>query len=321
MPHAPHSGDWLSLLGLTVLWGSAFLLNELALAAFTPSWLVAGRIAIAAIVLLIVMQANGIQLPAPGRAWWPMLVLAVFGNVLPFLLIAWAQQHIDSALAGTLMAVMPLFVLTLAHFLIPGGKLTGFRVLGFAAGFVGVVVIIGPDFVRGLHGNLALLGAIATLGAALSYAVSSIYARRVGTTDPLRLAVGMLLIASMLSMPGAVVEGPPVAMPGVTAVAALVLLGLLSTGFATLLYFRIVQGPGPAFLSFVNYLVPAWAVIVGAVFLDENLSHETYAGLALILAGIACSELGPRAVRAVRARLSRAASSQLAAAAHDVDRV
>lgn len=307
MPRTPHSGDWLSLLALTALWGSAFLLNELALASFPPSVLVGARIAIAAALIYAYLRLTGDSLPKPGRAWLPMLVLAVFGNVLPFHLIAWAQLHIASSLAGILMAVMPLFVLTLAHFFIPGARLTVYRLAGFVVGFTGVTVVIGPEFLRGLAGNTALLGAIAALGAALSYSISAIYARRLGAGDPVRRSAGMLIVASMLAAPAALVEIPAIAAPSLVSVAALVVLGLLATGFATLLYFRLVQGPGPTFLSFVNYLVPAWAVVAGALFLDESLSLSVFVGLALILSGIALSEFGARAragLRAVRLRIS-----------------
>lgn len=301
MPSTPHAGDWLSLLALTVLWGSAFLFNELALASFPPSVLVGGRIVIATTLIYGYLRVTGETLPPLGVAWLPMLVLAMFGNVLPFHLIAWAQQYIDSSLAGILMAVMPLFVLTLAHFFVPGARLTPYRVAGFVVGFAGVIVVIGPEFLRGLAGNAALLGAIAALGAALSYSISTIYARRLGAGNPVKRAAGMLIVASLLSGPLALVDLSAVAAPSITSVVALIVLGLLATGFATLLYFRLIQGPGPTFLSFVNYLVPAWAVIAGAVFLDESLSLSVILGLALILAGIGLSELGPRAIDRLKA--------------------
>lgn len=300
MPRAPHFGDWLSLLALTVLWGTAFLFNELALASFPPAVLVGGRIVIATLLIFGYLRLSGETLPSPGRAWWPMLVLAVFGNVLPFHLVAWAQQHIDSSLAGILMAAMPLFVLTLAHFFVPGARLTPYRAAGFVVGFAGVIVLIGPEFLRGLSGNLALFGAVAALGAALSYSISTIYARRLGAGAPVKRAAGVLIVASALSAPAALIELPAITTPSVMAVVALIVLGLLATGFATLLYFRLVQGPGPTFLSLVNYLVPAWAVMAGAVFLDESLSVSVFLGLALILAGIALSEFGPRILERLR---------------------
>ncbi|MFW2403615.1 MAG: DMT family transporter [Gammaproteobacteria bacterium] len=309
MPRAPHAGDWISLFALTALWGTAFLMNEVALASFAPSVLVAGRIIIAAAVVVGYLRITGDSLPPPGRAWWPMVVLALFGNVLPFHLVAWSQQHIDSSLAGVLMAVMPLFVLTLAHFFVPGARLTPYRAVGFVIGFTGVVVIIGPDFANGFDGNVAFWGAIAVLGAALSYSISTIYARRLGAGDPVRRSAGMLIVASLMSLPAAAVDIPGINTPSIGSAVALGILGLLATGFATLLYFRLVQGPGPTFLSLVNYVVPAWAVVAGAVFLDESLSLSVFLGMALILCGIALSEIGPRIGRAAQAVRARSLSS------------
>ncbi len=119
----------------------------------------------------------------------------------------------------------------------------------------------------------------------------------------------MLIVASILSLPTAAVDLPTIATPSLGATVALGILGLLATGFATLLYFRLVQGPGPTFLSLVNYLVPAWAVIAGALFLEESLSLSVFVGLSLILCGIALSEIGPRVSRAAQAVRARCLSS------------
>lgn len=294
MPRAANFSDWIALLALTAMWGTAFMFNELALAAFPPSVLVGGRICIATVILVVYMHAQGIALPTSARAWTPMLLMAVLGNVMPFHLIAWAQQHIDSSLAGILMAVMPLFVLTLAHFFLPGSRLTPYRIAGFVIGFAGVVVIIGPEALGGLSNNMALWGTIAILGAAMSYSVNSIYARRLGVANPVQLSAGMLVVASLLSLPGAAVDIADVTTPGIGAIAAMLVLGSLSTGLATLIYFRLVQGPGPAFLSIVNYLVPVWAVLAGALFLGESITPTLYGGMLLILFGVALGELAPR---------------------------
>ena len=294
MPRAAKFSDWLALFALTAMWGSAFMFNEFALAAFPPAVLVAGRLLIAAALLFTFMRANGVKLPAFGRAWIPIAVMALLGNVLPFQLIAWGQQYIDSSLAGILMAVMPLFVLTLAHFFLPGSTLTPYRVAGFVIGFSGVVAIIGPEALGGLSDNTALWGAIAALGAALSYSINSIYARRLGAADPIQLSAGTLVAASLMTLPVAAVDLSSVLTPGPAAISAMLVLGLLSTGLATLIYFRLVQGPGPAFISTVNYLVPVWAVGAGALFLGESISPQMYGGMLLILSGIALGELGPR---------------------------
>jgi drug/metabolite transporter (DMT)-like permease len=305
MPRPARISDWVALFALTVLWGSAFLLNEIALGALPPNVIVAGRIIIATGVLFAAMHAHGISLPGELRGWLPMFAMAVFGNVLPFTLIAWAQQFISSSLAGILMAVMPLFVLTLAHFFLPGGRMTPKRAVGFFAGFIGVSVVIGPDALSYDSSSLALWGALATLGAALSYSISAIIARRMRAAEPLQVSVGMLLLSSVLAAPGAALDLATPIEVSWPALMALCALGLLSTGYATVLYFRLVQGPGPAFLSFVNYLVPAWAVLAGWAFLNETLSVSVFVGLALILVGIAVSELWPPDASALRSALGR----------------
>lgn len=312
MPRAPNIGDWLQLFALTAMWGSAFLLNEVALNSMPPSIIVGGRIFIATVLMVGYLRLTGDSLPRTGRAWGPMLVLALLGNVVPFHLIAWAQLHLESSVVGVLMAVMPLFVLTLAHFLVPGARLTPYRAFGFVAGFSGVVVIIGPDFSRGVDSNLAFWSAVAALGAALSYSISTIYARRLGAGNPVRRSAGMLIMASALSLPVAFVDLQTVTSVSAAAAFALLLLGLFTTGIATLLYFRIVQGPGPAFLSLVNYLVPGWAVVAGATLLDETVSPSIIVGLLLILFGVAFSEVGPRAFGAFFARRMGAAAPSVA---------
>jgi len=310
MPRAPLGSDWLGLATLTVLWGTAFLFNELALLAFGPETIVFLRIAIGATVIVAFATARGARFPRHVRGWVPMAVMALFGAVVPFTLTAWAQTHIDSATTAILMAIMPIMVLTLAHFFVPGAQLTRFRAAGFVVGFVGVACVIGPEALSGQPGSMAVAGAVAVLGAALSYASSSIYARRLGAVDTVSLSAGMLVVGALLTLPAAANDAAGISALTAPAVASVVILGLFSTGAATLIYFRIVQGPGPAFLSLVNYLVPGWAVLVGAVFLGEALAPSAWLGLALILSGVALSELGPRAVRWINACLARRTTAQ-----------
>ena len=162
-------------------------------------------------------------------------------------------------------------------------------------GFCGVALLIGPDALRGLSGNTTLLGSLAVLAAALCYAVNTVLARRVAVSNPIGLAAGTMIVASLISLPSAVVGLPStVVPPSGLAVIALLFLGLLSTGLATVIYFRLIQGPGPAFVSLVNYLVPGWAVIAGALVLGEALSIHVFLGLALILTGLAFSEFSDK---------------------------
>ncbi len=310
MPRSATSGDWIALLILTVFWGSSFAFTQIALASFPPSVLVFARVAIAAVVLGVYLSRSGVKLPTSVRAWIPMAITAVFGNLLPFHLIAWAQQHIDSSTAAILMAMNPLFVLTLAHFLLPGARLTVPRVIGFTIGFAGVLLVVGPGSGGGLGGNVTLAGSVAAVGAAMSYAINSVYARRLGPVNPLQLSSGMLIASTLMSLPTAMLDVSAVTSVTPLTAAAVGFLGFLSTGLASVLYFRLIQGPGPTFLSLISYLVPAWGIVVGILFLGETVTVARGIGMGLILFGIACSELAPRLVRAARFSLVSRRSNQ-----------
>jgi drug/metabolite transporter (DMT)-like permease len=293
MPRSATLSDWTALFALTVFWGTSFLFIELALQAFPPAVLVLARIGLGAFALAGFMALRGVEWPRSLKTWASWAVIAVLGVLLPMSLVAWGQQHIDSAEAGVLMAISPLFVYTLGHFLLPGERLTPWRLGGFLFGFAGVVLVIGPGAFGDWSGNAHLLGALAVLGSALSYSLNSIYARRIATQDPMALATGMMLLATVFAMPTGLsqlgaVSWPPGAMPLV----AIAILGLICSGFASVLYFRLIQGPGPGFTTLVTYLVPAWAVLAGSVVLQEDLSSRVYLGLGLILGGIGLSEFG-----------------------------
>ena len=127
--------DWLLLFALVAMWGSSFMFNGIAVSSLPPLTIVAGRVGIAAIVLIVFVYASGRRLPALDRHWWPFVVVALIGNAIPFYLITWGQQVVESALAGILMAFMPLATIVLAHFLVAGEHMTRQRALGFAGGF------------------------------------------------------------------------------------------------------------------------------------------------------------------------------------------
>jgi drug/metabolite transporter (DMT)-like permease len=287
------------LFALTIFWGTSFLFNELALKAFPPAVLVLSRLLLALAALGVFLALSGQSLPRPGRSWIPWIVIAILGAVLPMRLTAWGQQYIGSAETGILMAISPLLVFTLAHFFLPGDRLTPFRLFGFVLGFGGVVLVLGPDALHGLDGNLELLGMLAVLGAALSYSINSIYTRRAaGDQDPMVLATGMMLLASLFNVPGALeVRDAVVLPPSMLAVVAVLILGLVCSALASVMYFELVRGPGPGFTTLVTYLVPVWATLAGALVLQEDLPLRVWAGLALVLSGIAVSELGRAGLR------------------------
>ncbi|MGZ8269110.1 MAG: DMT family transporter, partial [Burkholderiales bacterium] len=295
--------DWALLLALVAMWGSSFMFNKLGLATVGPGTLVAGRLAIGTLVLLAVVYARGMRLPPLGPVWVAYAVLGIVGNALPFFLITWGQQVVDSALAGILMAAMPLATLVLAHFLVAGERMTRQRAAGFAVGFAGIVLLMEPAAIAGVGGAaVQVLSQLAVLGGALCYAANSVLARLLVKTDFLVAAAGTLLVASIVVVPLAIaIETPWTRSPSFSSAAAIAWLGLGPTALATLLYFRLISSAGPTFMSLVNYLSPPVAVFLGVTLLREHPGVNAYAGLGLILGGIALSQWR-RPVRAAPTR-------------------
>jgi drug/metabolite transporter (DMT)-like permease len=218
--------------------------------------------------------------------------MGIVGNAAPFYLITWGQQVVESALAGVMMAIMPLATLLLAHFLVEGERLTWRRSAGFALGFIGIVLLFAPGLVAGVaEGSGGLVYQLAVLLAALCYAANSVLARLLVTRDFLVASAGTLFVASMLMVPIAlIIDAPWRLEPTWASIASIVWLGVGPTGIATILYFRLISSAGPTFMSLVNYLSPPVAVFLGVVLLGEEPGVNAYAGLVLILTGIAVSQ-------------------------------
>ncbi len=283
--------NWSLLLALVAMWGSAYMFMKIGVATIAPATLVAARLVTGAAILYVVMRARGLALPPPGPRWLPFIALAILGNCLPFYLIAWGQQYIDSALAGILISIMPLATMLLAHFLVPGERMNVARVAGFAVGFAGVVVLMGPAALAGVGGTHGrIMAQAAVLGGALCYAANSVLARRTIAADFLVASTAVLLVASVLMAPVALIlDFPPADMPSPGAVAAILWLGVGPTALATILYFRLIAAAGPTFMAIVNYLSPIIALLSGIFLMGEQPDDAAFAGLALILLGIALS--------------------------------
>lgn len=290
MAHPQGALAWALLLALVSMWGSSFLFIKLGVATVPPATLVAARLGIGALILVAVMRWRGLRFPAPGAIWLRYLALALVGNAIPFYLITWGQRVVDSALAGILMAVMPLATLVLAHLLVHGERMTAGRVIGFIAGFAGIVVLMTGRGTTG-GGEVALVYPLAVLCGALCYAANSVMTRLLARGDVLVASAGTLLLATLVSVPVALYADRPWTLaPSASSLAAIAWLGVGPTAVATLCYFRLIGLAGPTFMSLVNYLSPPVAVFLGVSLLGERPHISAYAGLALILAGIAVSQ-------------------------------
>ncbi|UWR45806.1 DMT family transporter [Phaeobacter inhibens] len=294
MSDSPGGANWAKLLFLGVIWGASFMAVSLALRGFPPMTIAALRILIGALCLLAVIRVMGIQLPAlrthDGRIIWACAFgMGFFSNALPFTLLSWGQTYVASGFAGVCMAVVPLFVLPLAHLLVPGEHMTLRRTISFLIGFAGVVVLIGLDAFRSAGTDFESLARLACLGAALCYAIGSIITRLCPKVNMLSLSAAALLCGAAMMTPAALwAEGVP-DLPAIQPLAAVIYLGLLPTALAQVLLVQVARSAGPAFLSTVNYQVPVWSVIFGAALLGETLPPQLFAALALILGGLLLS--------------------------------
>lgn len=299
--HRHGTREWVSLLVLTAMWGTSFLFTKVAVTALPVAWVVMARLGIGALVLVVLAWLLGRGVPRGRRLWLFFGLIALVGNLLPFSLITWGQQSIDSGLAGILMAIMPLATLGLAHLFVPGERLTGSRVVGFLTGFAGVVVLIGPEALLAVGGEQGpLLPMLAVLAGALCYGTSAILARLRPPSDALSTAAATIGLAALFVVPmglngwlGGSVGAPTGALTA-GVLGALLFLGLFSTATAMIVYFRLIRTAGPSFTSQLNYLIPLWAVAVGVVFLGEQPTLGHLLGLVLILAGILWSRRPPR---------------------------
>ena len=289
-------GHWLLLLALVAMWGSAFMLTGIAVRAISPASLVAVRLAIAALLLSLIVLLRGQRFPAGRRFWLSALAISVMGNCLPFWLISFGQQAIDSGLAGILMGIMPLVTMVLAHFFVRGERLNAIKAAGFLLGFTGLVVLIGPAALLEVRGHgCQLLYELAALGGAVCYAVNTIIARHRPPADPLVAAAAVMLMGSLIMLPlGAPAAPAQLAAAPLASLAALIALSVVATAIATVVFLKLVSVAGPSFTSFINYLIPVWALLVGVLVLGEQPGPAVVAGLVLILGGIALSEIGSR---------------------------
>jgi drug/metabolite transporter (DMT)-like permease len=291
--------DWALLAALVALWGSNFMFVKLGVAQVPPATLVAARLVIGAVILVAIVRALGYTFPTIGRAWLPYVVLAVVGNCMPFWFITWGQKTIDSALAGILMAIMPLTTVLLAHFFVAGEAMTRNRVAGFLLGFVGIVVLMGPAALAGLGGSLVeILAQLSVLAGALCYATNGVLIRVTLKGDVMVASAAIIAIAAAVSVPVALVVDQPWRLdPEASAVLILLWIGIGPTAIATLVHLKLIASAGPTFMSLINYCIPVVALAIGVALLGEEPGANAYSGLVLILAGIALSQ-----VRQSRAR-------------------
>jgi drug/metabolite transporter (DMT)-like permease len=296
---------WPLLLVLAAAWGASYLFIKLAVEDIEPAPAMAARTLIAGAVLLAYLVAVSGARPAAAdlrASWRSAVVLGVINAAIPFWLIGWGEKHIDSSVAGIAQATVPLFSFVLGLHFLPHERISTARWLGVALGIAGVAVLAGfnPS-----DGWWAVAGTMAVVVSSVSYALSGIYGQlRVGTVAGPVLATGSMLVAGLILLPFGLAQLPD-AVPGWRAIVGVLALALLGTALAQLILYRMLRLYGARRVSLVAYLMPCFAVVYGALLLDEPVSASALLGLALILGGVG---LGSGAVRLRRRAIEAAAT-------------
>lgn len=281
---------------LALLWGSGFFWIALALDGFTPVQLTFARLALGALVLVPIVLVRRLPRPAGRMMWLHLTVSALVGNAIPYTLFAVAEQTVSSSLAGVINATTPLWTLLLAIATRSDSRLTIRRCAGVALGFVGVIVVFEPW--NGVAGGTAG-GILACIGAAASYGLAYIYQARFLTNrglSPLTLTAAQLVLAAgilAVALPFTGAIHSPEALP----IVSVLILGIIGTGIALVINFRLITTEGATAASVVTYLVPAVALLLGVLVLNEPASLALPIGGVLILAGVALTRTRSRTAR------------------------
>jgi drug/metabolite transporter (DMT)-like permease len=280
----PKAGDYAGLLMVSFVWGSSFAAIATALQSFGPFTIAGGRITVAALFISLLALARGHTFPRDAAVWGRLMFIGLTGSALPFTLIAWAQQTVDSSLAAIVMALTPLNTLIVAHLATHDERLSRRKVVGLVIGFLGVALLVAGSG-NGSTASALAIGAV-YMGT-LSYAISAVQMRKLDHLPPVVMAAGLMICSLVVALPLAfMVEDPDLTAASPMSLAAVFYLGLFSSGLAIVLMAWVIIRVGAVFLSLSNYLVPMVGVVLGIFLLDEVLGVSTLLAFALIMTGV-----------------------------------
>ncbi len=276
----------LLLLMLGTIWGASYLFIKVIVAEVPVLTLVAGRLTLATIILWGILRAQGLSLPRRRRMWGAYAVLGFVGMAVPYSLISWGEQYISSGLASLLQATTPVFTVILAHFLTDDERVTIAKIIGVVIGFVGVGILMLPDLRQGLRANL--LGQLAIVGSSLCYAGAAIYIRsRLRGQPPLVSTAGQLTMGTVYMLPASLLIDCPFDLsPSLPVLVSWIVLAVLGTVMAYVIYFTIIERTSATFVTMVTYIIPVNGLMLGALVLHESLDATMLGSLVLILLGV-----------------------------------
>jgi drug/metabolite transporter (DMT)-like permease len=281
------------LLALATVWGASYTFIKIGVATIPPVTLIAARTLIAGCVLLAIIRWRGLSLPRDPAVWRRFLIQACLNSVIPFTLIAWAEQTVDAGLATILNSTSPIFAFLLTVAMTRHEPVSARKLFGVAAGVCGICLIIGVQALDGL--GRELWAQFAIVAATVCYAVAAIFGRSFKGLDPIMPAAGSLLCGAAILVPISLFADRPWTLaPSPQSVAALLGLSVISTALAFVIYFRLVHTLGSVGTTAQAYLRVPIGVAIGVVFLGETLTSTAWAGLACVIIGVAAMTIPAR---------------------------
>ena len=271
----------LFLLGL--IWGSSFLFIKFTVLSLEPLTAVFLRMLVAALCLFIYLRIKKIILPIKKKDFINYFIIAVLGNAFPFFLVSWAEISINTNVTGIIMGLMPITTVFLAYFFVKEEKINLYTFLGILLGFLGLFFLL--DIIS--NKNINLFPHYGVILATISFAVATIYARKIPNFNPLYILTGSTYFACIVLLPFVFLfEDPVNASPTNQSIIFVIVLGILNTAIGGLIFFKLIKLTGAAFTSTVNFITPFVAVIWGYTFLNESLNSNQILGFFFILLGI-----------------------------------
>ena len=289
------------LLVLSTLWGASYTFIKVGVESIPPVTLIAARTLLAGAILTAIIRWRGLSLARDSATWRRFLFQAGLNSVVPFTLIAWAEQSTDAGLATILNSTSPIFAFLLTALVARHEVVTGRKLFGVVAGLLGTCLIVGVQALGGLGHEL--WAQLAIVAATICYAGAAIFGKNFRGLDPMMPAAGSLLCGAAILIPvSLVVDRPWTLTPSMGSVLALLALSVFSTALAFVIYFRLVQTLGSVGTTAQAYLRVPIGVAISILFLGDSLSSTGWLGLACVIAGVAAMTFPARKQAAAAGR-------------------
>jgi drug/metabolite transporter (DMT)-like permease len=283
----------LLLLALATLWGSSYTFIKVGVETIPPVTLIPVRTLIAATILVSIIKLRGLSLPRDAATWRRFLIQACLNSVVPFTLIAWAEQTVDAGLATILNSTTPIFTFVLTVLIVRHEPVTKRKMFGVGAGLAGICLIIGMEALSGLGDQLPAQFAI--LAASMAYAGAAIFGKNFRGLDPMMPAAGSMISGAIILIPvSLIVDRPWTLSPSAESIGALIGLSVFSTALAFVIFFRLMQTLGSVGVTAQAYLRVPIGVAIGVIFLGETVTSTAGIGLICVIVGVAAMTLPSR---------------------------